>query len=82
MGMTLDQIRAAARELSAEDREILLYDLASDVSPVEQERIERLWIEEIHRREQLRKDGLLQSRPVEDALADLEARLNEKYPPQ
>jgi hypothetical protein len=79
MRVSVPEIRTAA--FNAEHGEKMSPDLSSDVAPDEQERIERLWIEEIHRREQLRKDGLLQSRPVEEALADLDARLNAKYPP-
>jgi putative addiction module component (TIGR02574 family) len=69
-----EAMRQAYAAIHSEDR-------ISEVRSKEQEHIMRLWIEETQTREQLRKDGLLQSRPVEDALADLEARLNEKYPP-
>jgi len=71
MPMTREQVLAAARELSPEDRELLVYDLAQELDPVEQKRIELLWREEIRRRHVDRLSGREPSYEGETVLAEL-----------
>lgn len=79
MPMTLEEITKEAKELSFDERELLMYSLSHDLPPEEAERIEQLWIEEIKRRDKMREAGMISARPVEEAIADIEARLDAKY---
>jgi hypothetical protein len=52
MAMTLKEITAAVRELSPEDREILLLELTEELPPEAAQQIDRAWTEEAKRRQQ------------------------------
>lgn len=79
MALTLAEIAAAVKQLSPEDRERLLFELSEDLPEVERKRIESLWVAEIRQREQLRRGGKSTARPVDDALRDIQTRLDAKY---
>lgn len=51
MAMSLKEITAAARELSSEDREILILELTEKLAPDEQQRVDEAWIAEAQRRQ-------------------------------
>ena len=70
--MSLEEITAAARELSPEDREILILELTEKLSPAEQRRIDNAWIAEAQRRQHEIHAG--QAELVDDAESMRRAR--------
>ncbi len=71
MSMTLDEVLRAARELSPDEREILRIELAEDISPEEQARIDQAWKDEIQRRHELHLKGEAHYRPVEEVITEI-----------
>ncbi len=74
--MTLEEVASAARELSADDREILLYALTEELTPAEQERIDRLWSEEITNRHRARLEGRSQAYELTEVIAEIRKRID------
>lgn len=77
---TLEQVRADAAQLSADDREILMVEIAQSLhpqTPEEQEAYDRSWGEEIARRLRDIDEGRVKMIPWEEVRARLVLRLNE-----
>ena len=74
---TLNAVFEAALQLSADERELLMTMLAQHDAPgwVSPE-IERAWMEEIERREQLHREGKNPNMSAEEVFAKLAARLD------
>lgn len=69
---TLEQVRADAAQLSADDREFLMVELAASLrpqTPEEQEAYDRSWSEEIQRRIRDIEEGREELIPWEDVKA-------------
>jgi putative addiction module component (TIGR02574 family) len=74
MGMTLQEIEAAALELSEDERSELLFVL--DQSLLETEPLTEEWIAEVRRRWADIESGKTRTLPGEQVLAEGRARLN------
>jgi len=77
---TLEQVRADAAQLSDDDRELLMVELAASLrpqTPEEQEAYDREWEAEIERRLRDIDEGREQLIPWKDVRARLLARLDE-----
>lgn len=75
--MSLEEIEAAAKQLPPEEQEILIYALHEELAPADQERLERLWSDEIHRRHQARVLKVSKSQNIEEAVGELRMRMDE-----
>jgi putative addiction module component (TIGR02574 family) len=76
--LTLEEVRAAAHELSDEDREILTIELNIEMRKVDPE-IEKAWITEANRRWKEFEEGKVEGIPGEEVFARIRQRLNETH---
>jgi putative addiction module component (TIGR02574 family) len=74
---TLEQVRAEAAQLSDDEREILMLELAASLEPSSQQEYDRDWEEEIRRRLRELDEGRAETIPWEEVRERLLARLDE-----
>lgn len=75
--MTLDEVRAAVKELSEDEQELLYLDLAGDMKRETPEH-EKAWQEEIERRVAEIKSGSAVLYDGDEVMAEVRALVNEK----
>ena len=74
MTLTKEQIRNAAMELPAEEREELAEELMYSITAAEADAIDAAWLAEVQRRSAEFQAGKTTARPIEEVLARLEAK--------
>lgn len=77
---TLEQVRADAAQLSADDREILMVEIAQSLhpqTPEEQEAYDRSWGEEIARRLRNIDEGRVEMIPWEEVRASAQRMIDD-----
>lgn len=78
MAKTIANVLADARELSPDDKEILIHELLLQLDSTPSSEIERLQVELITRRHRDILEGRVQGIPSEESDRRIRAKLNEK----
>ena len=78
MAMTLKEIETAAKDLSVEERELLIHRLTDSIYGKVDREAERLWIEEAKRRVREFKEGRIASFDGDEVLLEVSEIANEK----
>jgi len=73
--MTLEEVRAAVKELSPEDREILSVELIHEIKKVDPE-IEKAWVEESKKRWEEIESGKVKTIPGHVVRAEVRKIIN------
>jgi len=73
--MTIDELKAVARQLTPEERAELASDLLLSLDSLSGAEVERLWLEEASRRDAEIDAGTARLIPGDQVLADARARL-------
>ncbi|EMM84812.1 addiction module protein [Leptospira santarosai] len=77
MQKTMKKVLADARELSVDDKEILIHELLSELDSTPAAEIDRLRMELVSRRHRDLMEGRVKSIPSQESDARIRARLNE-----
>lgn len=72
--MTREQIRSAALELDASDREALAEELLLSIGHADRDSIDAAWLAEAHQRDQAFRNGTTTARPVDEVIARIKHR--------
>ena len=74
MPLTKEQIKTAALELGAAEREALAEELLLSVTESEREEVDAAWLIEVKRRDAAYRRGEVGAKPVQDVIARLTGR--------
>ncbi len=69
MSMSKDQIKDAAMQLNAVEREALAEELLLSLSDNQREEIDAAWIQEVKRRDQAFLSGETSAKPVDEVIS-------------
>ncbi len=75
MAITLEEFEKQARQLSRQEKALLIENLISSLDELDEAECERLWVAEARRRYREYKAGNISSSPAEDAFRNTRARL-------
>ncbi len=75
MARTLSEIESDVRQLSPQQRALLVQRLLSTLDPGEDVDAEELWLQEAERRYQAYREGRIGSRPAAQVFEDAKKRL-------
>ena len=73
--MTFEQVKLEALRLSENEREVLIQDLLNSLKGNSDNEIERAWAEEAERRLEEIRQGLVETVPWDEAMAEIKATL-------
>ncbi len=77
MSTQLEQARQALKELSADEKELLYFELVEDMEKIDPA-IEKAWLDEAERRLQDMREGKVKTIPAEQVFAEARRMLNER----
>ncbi len=77
MATELEKCEQQARKLPLQDRAVLIKRLIDGLDELEEQDLERLWVQEASRRFQEFKDGNILARPSSEVFRDVRARLQD-----
>jgi len=75
MQVTYESVEQAAKQLTMREKAALAHTLLKDVDEVEDDDVEAIWAEEIERRAEAYKRGLITSSPTDEVVARVRARI-------
>jgi len=75
MQVTYESVEQAAKQLTMREKAALAHTLLKDLDEVEDDDVEAIWAEEIERRAEAYKRGLITSSPTDEVVARVRARI-------
>ncbi len=77
MATTLEQCEKHAKKLPLQERAVLIKRLIAGLDDLDEQNLERLWLQEAARRFKEYEAGNIKARPAEDVFRDARSRLQE-----